>query len=195
VARSGLGRAQAAPAVALDPLTGTATITSAAGIQLTIMGAPPDLPAFFRILGAAGVTGAQVSPGQFLLNTADANLKFSARLAFDLTGGGTTPGFTGNPDGSVTITYPSGDRQQIFPLFADVRGFLESAAAVPGVTRASPNLDGTVSVTAGDQSLRLRPDFSVRASPAGSKRILLGEPGGPAFDLGDGRRQRFTVLP
>ncbi len=200
--QSGLSREQTAPAVTLDPLTGTATITSAAGIQVTVMGAPPDLPAFLQLLGAApalgtpGATAAQVSPGQFLLNTSSPGLQLSTRVGLELVRGGGPPGFSFEADGTGTITYATGNRQQVFALFADVAGLLATARAFPGVTQVTANLDGSVTATAGAQTVRVRPNFSVvGGSPGGSKRLLLDESGRPAFDLGDGRRQRFTILP
>ena len=192
---SGFTRQEATPGLTIDAATGTATIVTPAGVQVRVMGVPPNLQAFLQILGAAGVTGAEVNPGQFLLGTNSPGLQFSTRLSFEVAGGGGAPGVAANPDGSVTITYPDGQRQQIFPLFADLNAFIDHVTrGFPGAL-VTPSLDGTVTVAAGSQTVRVRPDFSVRGSPAGTKRLLLDESGGPMFDFGDGRRQRFTILP
>lgn len=192
---SPLTRQQATPPGQTDPVSGLTTITTASGARVMVMGAPPNLTEFVGLTASRGVTGVTILPGQFLLATGSTSLQFSTRLSFEVTGGGGAPGITLNADGTVTLTYATGERQQVFPLFADVTGFLATARAFPGVAQATAALDGTVTVTAGAQAVRLRPDFSVRASPAGSKRILLDDPGGPSFDLGDGRRQRFTIAP
>jgi hypothetical protein len=194
--RRPLTRQDATPSLTVDPASGTATIISPGGVQLTVMGVPPNLQAFLQILAPHGVTGAQVNPGQFVLNTSNPRLQFSTRLSFEVTSGAGAPGIAANPDGSVTITYPGGLRQQGFPLFADVAGFIDQVTrAYPGV-QATPNLDGTVTVQAGEQALRVRPEFTVTGgSPSGAKRLVLGESPGPVFDIGDGRRQRFTILP
>lgn len=193
--RSGVTRAQGAAGVTMDPATGTATIITPAGLHIRVMGCSPDFQAFLQVLSTVGVTGAQASPGQFLLSTGTPGLMFSVRLGFEVIGRGGPAGLAMNPDGTATITYPSGEQQQMFPVFADVASFLVTVSALPGVTAATANLDGAVNLTAGAQTIRVRPDFSVRAAPAGSRRIGFDDPAGPIFDLGDGRRQRFYFLP
>jgi hypothetical protein len=42
--------------------------------------------------------------------------------------------------------------------------------------------------------MRLRPAFEVTLG-SGTKRFLVEPDGGLAFDFGDGRRQRFAIVP
>ena len=65
---------------------------------------------------------------------------------------------------------------------------------LPGATNVRGTLDGLVTATLDGTSRRARPAFEVTPG-SGTKRFLVEPDGGFAFDFGDGRRQRFTILP
>lgn len=191
---TGLQRRQA-PGLSVDPVTGVGTLITATGQQLRIMGGPPDLGAFLDLLRPFGVTGLTIQRGQFVLRTASPELTGTLRLDFALRPGSLIPSVTLQPAGTAEIIYPgSGRRQAALPVFADVPGFLATAAALPGVSNVQAQADGTVTAIANGQPVRVRPDFTVGRSPGTSKRILAdGE--SLLFEAGDGRRQRFTIVP
>jgi hypothetical protein len=92
------------------------------------------------------------------------------------------------------VIYGEGQGQPAVPVFVDIPGILAALRESPGTTDVRATLDGLALATQDGRPLRLRPSFEVRSAPAGTKRFLV-EDGSPAFDFGDGRRQRFTILP
>ena len=81
------------------------------------------------------------------------------------------------------------------PVFSDIPAFQATAAAAPGVSAVQPQADGTVRAVVNGRPVTLRPDFTVTRSPAGSKRAIVTGGGAFTFDTGDGRRQRFSIVP
>ncbi len=161
------------------------------------MGAPPDLQALLERLRPFGVTTLTIQRGQFTLGTATPGVTGTVRLDFAVQPVLQFPGVTLRPEGTASVVYDfpvSGRVQTAVPLFADIPGFLSAAQAMPGVTRAQPQADGTVTALVDGQPVKVRPDFVVTRSPGASKRILA-EGGTLLFDTGDGRRQRFTIVP
>lgn len=94
----------------------------------------------------------------------------------------------------ATITYGTGPGQAAFPLFADIPALLAAAREL-GAADVRATLDGLATATLNGQLLKIRPGFEVTSVPAGTKRSLVEPDGSRAFDFGDGRRQRFTVVP
>jgi hypothetical protein len=202
IAAGGLARQQAAPGLILDEETGTGTLITASGQRVVIMGAPPDLRAFIDLLLPQGATGVEVRPGQFLASLTTPGSSLSLRLDFALTARPGPPAFQRNPDGTATVTYGAGQGQTALPVFADIPLFLGAIRQdrlpgfpdIAGDPGARGSLDGLVTGRIVGQVMRLRPAFEVTPG-AGSKRFLVEPDGGFAFDFGDGRRQRFTILP
>jgi hypothetical protein len=193
---SGLARQQAAPGLTLDPVTGLATLTTAAGQLVRVMGAPLDLRQFLEAVRPFGFTGVTIQRGQFLLGTATPDLAATVRLDLALRPGSLFPGVRPQPGGTATITYGLflGRDQELLPVFADIPGFLGTAQALPEVSDVRAQADGTVTATVAGQPVRFRPEFAVTRSPGTTKRILA-EGGALLFETGDGRRQRFTIVP
>jgi hypothetical protein len=92
------------------------------------------------------------------------------------------------------VTYGTGQGQTAVPIFADILAVLGAVRALPGATNVRGTLDGLVTATLDGPTRRARPAFEVTPG-SGAKRFLVEPDGGLAFDFGDGRRQRFTILP
>ena len=160
------------------------------------MGAPVDLRDLLSLLIPFGVTGVIVRPGQFLLTTADPNVQISLRFPFGSEAGAGPPGFVPTGDGAARITFSGGLQQTMTSLPVEIADFKAAARGLPGVSDVAIDLDGTTRVTIGGQPRRFRPALTVGPSPAGSRRALVVEADGNlTFDTGDGRRQRFTIVP
>jgi sugar lactone lactonase YvrE len=194
IAGGGLTRQQAAPRLVLDEEAGTGTLITATGQRVVIMGAPPDLRAFIDLLRPQGATGVEVRPGQFLASLTTPGSSLSLRLSFALNPITGPPAFTRNPDGTATVVFGTGQGQTAVPVFADIPAFLGAVREMPGATNVRGTLDGLVTATLDGTPRRARPAFEVTPG-SGAKRFLVEPDGGLAFDFGDGRRQRLTILP
>jgi hypothetical protein len=166
---------------------------------VVIMGAPPDLRAFIDLLRPQGATGVEVRPGQFLASLTTPGNSLSLRLDFALTARPGPPAFQRKPDGTATVVFGTGQGETAVPVFADIPAVLEALRApeLPGLRgdpQARATLDGLVTATITGRPVRARPAFEVTPG-SGAKRFLVEPDGGLAFDFGDGRRQRFTILP
>jgi hypothetical protein len=101
----------------------------------------------------------------------------------------------------VTVNYGAGQNQVAVPVFAEIPTVLEHVRGLPGVNPnpmlTNATLEGLVEVSMSDGTrLRARPHFEVTSGhPAGAKRIIVEGDGSRAFDFGDGRRQRFRIVP
>ncbi len=190
-----LERQQVTPSLATDGASGTVTVTTTSGAQVSLVPAPLDLEALLGLLAPLGVSGVDIAGSQYVFSTTG-SLSLSVRFDLEVGSGGTTPGVVGQSDGTALTTYTTGDTQRANPLVVDQALFAQAALARPGATSVTQAFDGVVSLVTAGQTTRLRPDFSVAASPAGAKLGLVQE-GASAlvFDTGDGRRQRFFVIP
>jgi hypothetical protein len=197
-----LARQQAAPGLIIDEEAGTGTLVTATGQRVVIMGGPPDLPAFIDLLRPQGATGVEVRPGQFLASLTTPGNSLSLRLDFALTARPGPPAFQRNPDGTATVVFGTGQGQMAVPVFAGIPAVLGAIRQdrlpgfpdIAGDPRAAGSLDGLVTGRVLGQVMRLRPAFEVTPG-SGAKRFLVEPDGGLAFDFGDGRRQRFTLVP
>lgn len=188
-------RQQVTPALATDATTGTVTVTTASGTQVSLVPAPLDLEAFLDLVAPLGVAGADVTGSQFLFTTTGP-LQFSVRFDLEVGSGGTTAGVLGQSNGTAVSTYATGETQRLNPLVVDQTLFAQAALETPGVTSVAQDFEGVISLVSGGSTTRLRPDFVVGASPAGARRALaLESTGAFSFDTGEGRRQRFFVIP
>ena len=204
-AAGSLERAQAAGTATVNEEQGTVTIPlaegstpDARGALVTLMAGPVDLRDFLVLMAPFGVTGAIIKEGQFLLPLGDANSQLSLRFQFGATPSTLSPGFYLAPDGTATIAFTNGQSLTAVPLPVDIPRFKATLqAALPGITDLRVSLDGTVAFTQGGTVRRIRPAFQVSPAPAEAKRAALTpQPdGGFLFDTGEGRRQRFTVVP
>ena len=102
--------------------------------------------------------------------------------------------FQRNPDGTATVTTGTGQGQTAVPVFADSPAVLGAVRELPGATSVRGTLDGLVTATLDGTPRRARPAFEVTPG-SGTKRFLVEPDGGFAFDFGDGRRQRLTLVP
>ena len=194
-AGSALRRA-AGPGFTRDPSTGVATVTTNRGTQVDVMGAPAELRTLLTLFAELGVRGLTIERGHFTLQTADPGLTGIVRLDFELVLGTNVPGPRLLPDGSAQLTYPGGRSQAAFPIFADLPGFLQLLSGQPGVGDVQSSTDGTVRAVVNGRPLRLRPAFTVGATPGETKREIIAEsPDTFTFTSTDGRRQRFTIIP
>jgi hypothetical protein len=188
-------RQQTMPSLASDVTTGTTTVTTASGAQLTVVPAPFDLEAFLALAAPLAVTGVEIAGSQYLFTTAG-TVQFSAGFEFDIGSGGTTAGLVGQPDGTALSTYATGETQRINPLVVDRALFAQAAAETLGASGVTQDLAGVISFVRAGRATRLRPDFTVGPSPAGAGRALVEESASAfVLDTGDGRRQRFFVTP
>lgn len=197
----GLTRQQAAPAVTIDEESGTATIVTTSGQRVVVMGAPPDLRGFIDILRSQGTSGVEIRPGQFLASLTTPSSSLSLRLGFSVTSSPGPPTFLRNPGGIATVTYGTGQGQAALPVFADIPVVLGAVRApelpglqgIAGDPAARATLEGLVTATITGRTIRARPGFEVLPG-SGAKRFLVEPDGGFAFDFGDGRRQRFSIV-
>jgi hypothetical protein len=195
VTAGGLTRQQLAPGLLLDEESGTGTLVTPTGQRVVIMGAPADLRAFLDVLRPEGATGMEIRPGQFLVGLSRPGVSLSLRLDFALTARAGPAAFQRNPDGTAAVVYGTGQGQTAFPVFADFPALLAAVRELPGASNVRGTLDGIVTAALDGTPRRARPSFEVTSSPAGPKRFLVEPDGGLAFDFGDGRRQRFTIIP
>lgn len=187
------------PILTPDPDRGSVRFTSRDDFVLTFVPAPADVRDFVRIWGEAmGVVSIALQPtgGHLLLTTADAALQLSMRPAFlSLPSPGSPPGLLANADGSKTIVYATGRRQQLFPLALDQLDLAELLRSVPGVSAIRGTSEGDMVVTKDGQEIQLHSEWEVTESPVGTKRgITMDGAGAFVVNFRNGRRQRFLIL-
>jgi hypothetical protein len=192
---AGLSRQQATPSATADGTTGTVTVTTTSGAQVSLVPAPFDLEALLDLVAPLGISGVEVAGSQYLFTTSGA-LQFSTRFDLEVGSGGTAAGLVGQPDGTTVSIYGGGETQRINPLVVDQALFAQAAAETLGASGVTQDLAGVISFVRAGQTTRLRPDFTIGPSPAGARRALVEESTSAlVLDTGDGRRQRFFVIP
>jgi hypothetical protein len=108
---------------------------------------------------------------------------------------GDTAGFTTDEQGSVVYRDGSGNRQTLYPAFADWAQLIAAFKNSDAGLSASGNDDGTVTTKFQGQTYMLTPDYALVAVPAAYAGDAWWLDGGKVFvKSGDGKTaQGFTV--